>query len=196
MPDTTVVLDQVGDRRSGKDRTTDQASPYVHDRPAGELDDRRDRDELRQRYYGLLQELRVLLPGVQVLMGFLLTVPFATGFDRIDDVERIAFGVALSSAAAATVSFVAPTAFHRVARRTARSARLVWAIRMLEIGLGFLGLATVSALFCVTRFVFGPWAAVGAASAITSMIVVLWLVIPMLDGRENDAGPHDNTTDG
>ncbi len=48
------------------------------DRPASELDDRADREELRERYYGLLQELRVILPGVQVLVAFLLTVPFAS----------------------------------------------------------------------------------------------------------------------
>ena len=52
---------------------------------AAELDDDRDRDELRSRYGMLLQELRVLLPGVQLLVAFLLTAPFAQGFERVDD---------------------------------------------------------------------------------------------------------------
>ena len=109
-----------------------------HDRSAKDLRDDVDRKEVRQRYYGLLQELRVLLPGVQVLLAFLFTVPFASHFDELDRVGRTAFAVSMCSAMAATVAFVAPIAFHRVAHRRSRSARLVWAIRMEATGLLFM----------------------------------------------------------
>jgi hypothetical protein len=92
-----------------------------------ELDDERDRDELRRRYYGLLQELRVVLPGVQVLLAFLLTVPFARRFSELDDPGRGLFAVALVGAASSVVCFVAPTVLHRVGHRQARRERLEWA---------------------------------------------------------------------
>ncbi len=60
----------------------------TQDAPVAELDDEADRDELRRRYYGLMQELRVLLPGVQILVAFLLTVPFATRFGNVGRVRE------------------------------------------------------------------------------------------------------------
>ena len=58
----------------------DLAVAPAPDPSANDLDDELDRDELRQRYYGLLQEVRVLLPGVQILVAFLLTIPFDCAF--------------------------------------------------------------------------------------------------------------------
>lgn len=63
---------------------------FADDRTLAELDNERDRVELRSRYYGLLQELRVVLPGVQVFLAFLLTVPFTQRFDDVDDRGRMA----------------------------------------------------------------------------------------------------------
>ena len=74
--------------------------------PASQLDDDADREELRQRYYGLLQELRVLLPGVQVLAAFLLTAPFAQRFGDLDRTSEIVYGVSLVSAVASVIAFL------------------------------------------------------------------------------------------
>ena len=74
--------------------------------PANQLDDERDREELRNCYYGLMQELRIVLPGVQVLVAFLLTVPFAQGFAEIDDFSRGLFGAALVAAILSVVAFI------------------------------------------------------------------------------------------
>src|SRR3954467_5828143 len=98
----------------------------IGDRPLSDLDDDADRVELRQRYYGLLQELRVVLPGVQVLMAFLLTAPFASGFDQLDGRGRDAYLVALVTSLVSIVCLLAPTMFHRVGERRARAARLIW----------------------------------------------------------------------
>src|SRR6059058_985626 len=100
------------------------------DRSAHELDDVADREELRNRYYGLLQELRVLLPGVQILVAFLLTAPFAARFTELGEVEKAVYGVALATGILAIVAFVAPIAMHRVGSRRSRVERLIWAIRM------------------------------------------------------------------
>lgn len=93
------------------------------ERDAHELHDVDDRAELRDRYEMLLQELRVLLPGVQVLTAFLLTAPFASRFTDLDDAGRRAYFLALVSAMASIITLLTPTVFHRVADRRARSAR-------------------------------------------------------------------------
>ena len=84
---------------------------------ASSLDDVKDREELRQRHEVLLQELRVALPGVQVLLAFLLTAPFADGFDRLDPFGRPVH-VAMMSALFAVVLLMCPAVFHRVGERT------------------------------------------------------------------------------
>src|SRR3954463_3345737 len=103
--------------------------PGGDDRPDEDtkyLDDVADRDELRERYYGLLQELRVVLPGVQVLLAFLLTAPFAAKFDQLDPWGRRAFAAALTSSMLSVAFLLAPTFLHRFGERTARRDRLLW----------------------------------------------------------------------
>jgi hypothetical protein len=159
------------------------------DVPAEGLDESDDaqREELRQRYYGLLQELRVLLPGVQVFVAFLLTAPFAARFGELDDVERFAFGLALWSGLVAVISFVTPTVFHRVGGRTLRAQRLAWGIRTTRAGLAFLALSLLSASLVITRFVYDEtiaWLFVGSiALAMTSA----WVLIPLESSRRRYA---------
>ena len=150
------------------------------DRPPEELDDQRDRQELRRRYYGLLQELRVLLPGVQVLVAFLLTAPFAQRFSELDSVETKVYAVALMSGVLAVVAFVAPTAFHRVGWRRSRSKRLQWSIRMLRVGLVFMALAFEAALFVVLGLLFSRTAALIGVGVIGVLGFVAWVVLPHL----------------
>ncbi len=150
------------------------------DRPPEELDDQRDREELRRRYYGLLQELRVLLPGVQVLVAFLLTAPFAQRFSELDSIETKVYAVALMSGVLAVVAFVAPTAFHRVGWRRSRSKRLQWSIRMLRVGLVFMALAFEAALFVVLGLLFSRTAALIGVGVIGVLGFVAWVVLPHL----------------
>lgn len=143
-----------------------------------DLDDERDREELRGRYYGLLQELRVLLPGVQVLLAFLLTVPFSQRFTSLDGAGRALFAVALTGAAVSAVCFVTPTVLHRAGQRRARRERLAWSIRTTQAGIAALAVTTTAAVLCVTRVVYGgvlPWALTGV---IVVLIAVLWVAVP------------------
>jgi hypothetical protein len=154
-------------------------APY-DDRSASELDDVEDREELRSRYYGLLQELRVVLPGVQVLVAFLLTVPFAGGFDDLDTFEKDLFAVTLMSAMLSVVAFIGPTAFHRFGARTARSFRLQMAIWQVRCGLVFLAVSLIAALLLVSRFVFGEPVAWILTAVLVVAIIAVWLVVPLL----------------
>src|SRR5688500_13222665 len=157
------------------------------ERDPSELDDVDDREELRQRYYGLLQELRVVLPGVQVLMAFLLTTPFASGFGDLDDAGRGAYFVALMSALGSIICLLTPTVFHRVADRTARGARLEWGVRMTLAGVALLAVALTSAAWCLVRLVYGTALAHVVATVAVVMFIVLWVVLPLAVGRPNGA---------
>lgn len=148
------------------------------ERPADELDDVADRFELRGRYEMLLQELRVVLPGVQVLLAFLFTVPFAGNFDRLDRTGRDLFAVALVSSFGAVVFLLGPAVFHRTGNRTARRERLIWGVRSAMVGLALLALALLSALACVTRFVFDDRTAVVITGVAVVVVIGLWIVLP------------------
>jgi hypothetical protein len=171
---------------SDDDRDDDEAAD---DRDLHELDDRADRNELRQRYYGLLQELRVVLPGVQVLVAFLLTVPFAQRFPELDDWGRFAYGLSLIASMLSVICLLTPTVYHRMAKRTERTARLRWGIRMTIAGQWLIAVALVSALWCVSRLVFGLRAAWVMATPVALAIVACWLLLPMLSGSKPDSRP-------
>lgn len=149
------------------------------------LDDREDREELRERYYGLLQELRVVIPGVQVLLAFLLTAPFAPGFEDLDDWGTRAYGVALTASLVSVVCLVTPTVLHRLGERTARADRLRFAIKASVAGMAALAVALLSALWCVTHVVFSVPVAVLIQAIATLMIGGMWILLPSLL-RTND----------
>ena len=162
------------------------------ERDPADLDDVDDRDELRQRYYGLLQELRVVLPGVQVLMAFLLTTPFASGFGDLDDTGRAAYFVALMSALGSIVCLLTPTVFHRVADRTARTARLEWGVRMTLVGVGLLSVALTASAWCIVRLVYGTALANVVAAVAVASFIGIWVVLPLAvgapDGNPSNSG--------
>jgi O-antigen/teichoic acid export membrane protein len=148
------------------------------ERDAGELDDIADRQELRSRYELLLQEVRVSLPGVQILLAFLLTAPFSPRFGDVDSWGRLAYGIALASSLVSVVCLLTPTVLHRLGERTARAERLVWSIRLEVAGLLAVAVALVAATWGVSRYVFNSavgWIVTGGAVA---LILVCWVVLP------------------
>lgn len=153
------------------------------ERDAHELDDVDDREELRDRYDMLLQELRVLLPGVQVLTAFLLTAPFASRFTDLDDAGRSAYFLAMISAMASIITLLTPTVFHRVADRTARSARLAWGVRLMLVGIVLLAISLTSSMWCIVRFVYSTTTATVVAAAVVALFVGLWVALPLAVGR-------------
>src|SRR5215210_2270261 len=87
----------------------------------------------------LLNELRVALPGVQVLFAFLLAVPFANGWRNVDGAEKAAFFVSFLATTVSSALLIAPSAFHRIQWREKDKEHLLWISNRLAIaGLGFL----------------------------------------------------------
>jgi hypothetical protein len=135
----------------------------------------------------LLNELRVALPGVQVLFAFLLTVPFSNGWRRITDFQKDVFVAAILLTAVSTAFLIAPSAHHRLLFRSKDKEYLLFtANRLAIIGIGFLALAMSATILLVIDVVFDrTWAAVVAALA-ALMFAVLWYGMPLWRRRELD----------
>jgi cobalamin synthase len=129
----------------------------------------------------LLQELRVALPGVQILFAFLLTVPFAQGFTRVTDFQKnLYFGVLLATAAS-TACFIAPTAVHRLRFHMRDREYLVESSNRLVIwGLVFLALAIIGAVTLITDYIFGLSGQWYWPAAVALLIAALWFGRPLL----------------
>jgi hypothetical protein len=132
----------------------------------------------------LLNELRVAMPGVQILFGFLLTVPFAQGFTKVTDFQRDVYFITLLLAAATTGCLIAPSAAHRLLFHHGERPWLIeHANRMLIAGLLFLGLALIGAVLLVTDYLFGGAIVVIAPGALAVLLAFLWFVRPLLRDR-------------
>lgn len=143
---------------------------------------RRERD--RERYRELLEELRTVLPGVQVLFAFLLTVPFAARFSELDDLGRDVFAASILAAALTTVVFLSPTAYHRMAPNMDRADRVRVGVVMVVVGMTLLALSIAAAVFVVVRFIFNSTPLGLTFAAITAIaVVVAWGVVPRVSAR-------------
>jgi hypothetical protein len=139
---------------------------------------REDEDEgerLDRELLELLNELRVVMPGVQVLFGFLLTVPFQQGFDKIDDFQRTVYFATLLLTAAAAAFLMAPSAFHRLTFRGGQKPYLIQlGTRQTIVGMALLALAMNGAILLLTDIVFGSTTVVVTVAATTALFAWLW----------------------
>src|ERR671919_2233782 len=104
----------------------------------------------------LLQELRIALPGVQILFAFLLTVPFTARFDEVTSFQRNLFFATMLATAASTVCLIAPTATHRLRFHQGERAYIIESSNRLLIGgLVFLALAMMGAVLLITDVLYG-----------------------------------------
>ena len=136
----------------------------------------------------LLQELRVALPGVQVLFAFLLTLPFASRFPEITGLERGSYFAAVVCTALASILFIGPTSYHRLRFREYDKDRLLrTANRMAITGMVFLAAAIVSSIFLVSDVMFGGPVGGAVAGTIGGVMGWLWFGLPLVrklsDGR-------------
>jgi hypothetical protein len=142
--------------------------------------DETDTERLDRNLVELLQEVRVVQTGVQVLFAFLLTVPFSSGFDRITDFQRGAYFAALVGAAAASVLLIAPTAVHRVLFRLGQKEYMVEVSNRLTLGgLASTAVAMIAAMLLVSDVMFGMGVAVVIATAAAIAFGVVWAVLPL-----------------
>jgi len=128
----------------------------------------------------MLQELRVALPGVQVLFAFLLVVPFNQRFTSLTDFERDTYFVILLLTGLASVFLIAPTAHHRLHFRRGRRKEIVFAANALSIaGLATLAIAMTGSIFFIGHVVFGTAAAVAVGIAFALLFGVMWFAAPL-----------------
>ncbi len=137
-------------------------------------------DHVERELSELLDELRVILPGVQVLFAFLLTVPFTQRFtDVTTPLLRNVYFATLLCSALSTIMLIAPSAQHRVlSRHHSRDRRLRTGTALLVAGSVFLALAITGVLFLVTHVLFGLTAASAAASGAGGLCVVCGTAFP------------------
>jgi Family of unknown function (DUF6328) len=128
----------------------------------------------------LLQELRIVIPGVQVLFAFLLTVPFNQRFTELNTVQRDVFFATLLCTAAATALLIAPSAHHRLLfRKGLREQRLKMGNLLAILGLVFLVPAMVGVIFVITDLIFGSAVALVVTVAMALLFSLLWFVLPL-----------------
>jgi hypothetical protein len=139
-----------------------------------------DEERLDRNLQELLGELRVALPGVQVLFAFLLVVPFNPGFADVTTFQKNLYFVTLLLAAGASAFLIAPSAHHRIVfRQQDKEYLVISANRLVVIGLGLLALAMICAVVLVTDVVFGtvPTIVVGVLGVV--MFGLLWYLPPL-----------------
>jgi len=128
----------------------------------------------------LLNELRVALPGVQMLFGFLLAVPFAQRFSTVTADQRRIYYASFIAAATASICFIAPAAFHRIVWRRGLKRRLLHVANVLTIvGSGFLAVAIVGSVAFVSSVLYGSTVEVVVSAVLAGVLAVLWYVIPL-----------------
>jgi len=166
---------------SSPDPREDPREPGPHENTREESQAERDDRNLGE----LLQELRVATLGVQVLFGFLLSLPFTTRFSKLSHGQRDLYLASLVFAGVAIALLLGPVAYHRLVFRRGQKEGLVQAASVMAIGgLAAVGLAILAAVLLVTTFV----ASAPTAGLITAFIVVLfgtlWLAFPLARRRE------------
>jgi Family of unknown function (DUF6328) len=139
-----------------------------------------EQERLNRNLDQLLQELRIVLPGVQVLFAFLLAVPFSSRFSDVDAFERDVYFTALLLSAVAVTLLMAPSIQHRILFRHEQKRYLVAVGSVLAIiGMTALALAIVLSVVLVAHFLFGSAAAWIAGGMSFAMFAVVWYGLPI-----------------
>jgi hypothetical protein len=129
----------------------------------------------------LLNELRVALPGVQVLFAFLLAVPFSQRFAEVTDVQKDAYMVALLCTMAGSVFLIAPAAHHRIRFRDPDKESLLKLSNAFAIvGTAFLAVAMTAVVFLVSDLLFQDPLTAVLTGLTAGLFVVVWFVLPLL----------------
>ena len=133
----------------------------------------------------LIQELRVAGLGVQVLFGFLLSLPFTVRFDRLNGFQHDLYLASLVLAAVATTLLIGPVAYHRLVFRRGRKEELVrFANALALVGLAAVAGAVLAAVLLITDYVAGAVSGGLITAALACMITVLWFAVPLTRRQE------------
>ncbi len=139
-----------------------------------------EKERLDRNLQELLGELRVALPGVQVLFAFLLIVPFNQRFPDLTSFQRTTYFVTLLLATAASACLIAPTAHHRIEFRAEDKKRIVFgATRLSIVGLVLLASAMTGAVMLITDILYGSTTVAIVAALVALLFALLWFAWPI-----------------
>jgi Family of unknown function (DUF6328) len=142
----------------------------------------------------LIQELRVAGLGVQVLFGFLLSLPFTTRFAQLSTGQRDLYLTCVILAAVATTLLIGPVAYHRLVFRQGKKERLVRFANVVAIlGLAAVGGAVLAAVLLVTWYVAGALAGGVITAVMGVMICGLWFTVPLVSRYDRRLAFPQNT---
>jgi hypothetical protein len=142
--------------------------------------DETEKERLDRNLNELLGELRVALPGVQVLFAFLLAVPFNQRFSQATEFEKGVYYVTLVSTAIAAAFLIAPSSTHRILFRADDKHHIVFrANRFAVIGFAVLGVAMTSAVLLVTHFIYSDTLAIVTTAGVGTLVFGLWFAFPL-----------------
>jgi len=138
------------------------------------------KERLEREHGELLEELRALIPGAEVLFGFLLAIRFTGRFDDLTDTQRYVYYVTLLSTAAALVFFLAPSAYHRIRFRAGDKEYMVSkGNREAIAGSAAISVAFTGVIYLVTDLVFGTVQAIAVAVAFFALIAWRWWAVAL-----------------
>lgn len=142
-------------------------------------------ERINRELIELLNELRVALPGVQVLFAFLLAVPFSQRFPEASDFQKgLFFGTLLCTAVSGAL-LIAPSAYHRLHFRQRTKEELLLSSNRFSIGgLAFLAAAMVGAVILITDVLYGPLATICFGLGATVLFGWFWAVLPLSRRRQ------------
>jgi uncharacterized protein involved in cysteine biosynthesis len=128
----------------------------------------------------MLGELRVALPGVQVLFAFLLVVPFNQRFAQVTDFQKTLYLTTMLFTTASTICLIAPTVHHRLEFRQQDKENIVkTGNRIVVAGLALLAIAMTGAVLFITDVLYGTTTTIAAAGGVALAFAVVWYVIPL-----------------
>jgi hypothetical protein len=140
-----------------------------------------ERQRVNRELIELLGELRIALPGVQVLFAFLLAVPFQSGFSDATGFQRGVYFATLALSALTSVLLIAPSALHRLNFRSADKRRIVFLSNGLTIwGLFTLAVAMTGVMLLIADFLFGLAAGLAVAAISAVVFAVFWWLLPTI----------------
>jgi uncharacterized protein DUF6328 len=139
-----------------------------------------ERARVNRELIELLNELRVALPGVQVLFAFLLAVPFSNGWGRTTSFQRDVFFATLLCTAISSALLIAPSAYHRIHFRMGNKLTILRDSNRFAIaGIAFLAAAMIGAVTLITDVLYGVGATVGFSVATAAVFAFFWAFVPI-----------------
>jgi hypothetical protein len=144
-------------------------------------------DRINRELIELLNELRVALPGVQILFAFMLILPFSQGFAKVTTAERWVYFVAFIAAALGTALLIAPSSYHRLRFRHGDKERLLIASNRMAIGgMALIAIAMACVVGLITDVIFGTAAAAIGAGLVGGWFAWFWYGLPLTRRFEKD----------